>query len=54
MTTWKPDEIRRFFALDDVKVYRDRVVWWVAVNTGLRRGECSGCAGEMLTSTRSG
>jgi integrase len=42
MTTWDAAEVRRFFALGDVGSYPDRVAWWVAVNTGLRRGELLG------------
>ena len=42
MTTWDASEVRRFFALDDVRAHRDRVAWWVATMTGLRRGELLG------------
>lgn len=42
MTAWNASETKRFFALDDVQAHRDRVAWWVAVNTGLRRGELLG------------
>ena len=39
MTTWKPAEIRRFFADPSVREHPDRVAWFVAVMSGLRRGE---------------
>src|SRR5207253_7724008 len=42
MTTWEASEVARFFALEQVQEYRDRVAWWVAVNTGMRRGELLG------------
>jgi integrase len=42
MTTWSAAEVAAFFARDDVKAHRSRAAWWVAVNTGLRRGELLG------------
>jgi integrase len=42
MTTWTAGDVARFFALDDVEANRDRVAWWVAVTTGVRRGELLG------------
>jgi integrase len=42
MTTWAAVDVRAFFELDEVKRSRERVAWWVAVMTGLRRGELLG------------
>ncbi len=42
MTVWSAADIRHFFEVDEVKKSRERIAWWVAVMTGVRRGELLG------------
>jgi integrase len=42
MSYWSAADVGRFFTIDEVAKHRDRTAWWVAFNTGLRRGELLG------------
>jgi integrase len=47
MKTWTADEVRTF--LDHTAEHRLHAAYLLLATTGMRRGECLGCAGLMWT-----